>query len=233
MERLFALLIGYAFGCFQTAYIVGKFNGIDIREHGSGNAGTTNSYRVMGSKAAAIVFVGDFLKMVLSILLVRLLFETADGGNRLMLTLYTALGVILGHDFPFYMSFKGGKGIASTAGLILMLDWRLVIIGLIVFFGLIFLTHLVSLASCTLIFFLLICSVILITGGHIPTGSMAVWEAIGVIAFICVLALFQHRSNIGRLLRGEEKKVILKMPNPLKQTREEGEATDEETEKNE
>ena len=230
MERLFALLIGYAFGCFQTAYIVGKFNGIDIREHGSGNAGTTNSYRVMGSKAAAIVFVGDFLKMVLSILLVRLLFESADGGNWLLLTLYTGLGVILGHDFPFYMHFKGGKGIASTAGLILMLDWRLVIIGLIVFFGLIFLTHLVSLASCTLILFLFVCSLILITGGHIPTGSMAVWEAIAVIAGICLLALFQHRSNIGRLIRGEEKKVILKMPNPLKQPEQRKESTDEKEE---
>lgn len=111
MERLVCVAIGYLFGLFQTAYIYGKLHGIDIRNYGSGNAGTTNTLRVLGTKAGLIVLAGDILKCILAIAAVRLLF--AGGVHEDMyylLAMYAALGAILGHDYPFYLGFKGGKG---------------------------------------------------------------------------------------------------------------------------
>ena len=115
MERLVCVAIGYLFGLFQTAYIYGKLHGIDIRNYGSGNAGTTNTLRVLGTKAGLIVLAGDILKCILAIAAVRLLF--AGGVHEDMyylLAMYAALGAILGHDYPFYLGFKGGKGIAPN-----------------------------------------------------------------------------------------------------------------------
>ena len=117
MVRLVCLLIGYIFGCFQTSYIYGKLHGIDIRQYGSGNAGTTNSLRVLGKKAGAIVLVCDILKTGLAMTMVRLLFREHYGDILYLLAIYAAAGAILGHNFPFYLGFKGGKGIACTAGL--------------------------------------------------------------------------------------------------------------------
>ena len=114
--RLLCLAVGYGFGLFQTAYILGKARGIDIRQHGSGNSGTTNALRVLGTKDGLIVFAGDMLKSLFAILLTSFLF-----GNRYpelvwVLKMYTFAGTVLGHDFPFYMGFKGGKGVAVVAG---------------------------------------------------------------------------------------------------------------------
>ena len=119
MERILCLAIGYVFGLFQTAYIYGKMHGIDIRQHGSGNAGTTNTLRVLGTKAGLIVFAGDVLKCVCAIVACSLLFGKNHPDMIYLLKLYAAAGAILGHNFPFYLGFKGGKGIAATAGLIL------------------------------------------------------------------------------------------------------------------
>ena len=148
MERLVCVAIGYLFGLFQTAYIYGKLHGIDIRNYGSGNAGTTNTLRVLGTKAGLIVLAGDILKCILAIAAVRLLF--AGGVHEDMyylLAMYAALGAILGHDYPFYLGFKGGKGIAATAGLILAIHPAFIPMGVILFFGTFLLTHYVSLGS--------------------------------------------------------------------------------------
>ena len=124
MERLICLAVGYVFGLFQTGYLYGRMNGIDIRQYGSGNSGTTNALRVLGKKAGLVVFAGDFLKTLIPCLTVRYLFrEHMNSGYLFML--YTGLGVILGHNFPCYLKFKGGKGIAATAGLLAALDLRL------------------------------------------------------------------------------------------------------------
>ncbi len=115
--------MGYVFGLFQTGYLYSKSKNMDIRNYGSGNAGSTNVLRVMGVKAGLIVFLGDAGKMILACLLTRMLYS----GQQEMLyvyLLYTGLGVILGHNYPFYMGFKGGKGIAASAGLLASLDWR-------------------------------------------------------------------------------------------------------------
>ena len=138
MERILCLVVGYLFGLFQTAYFYGKLHGIDIREHGSGNAGTTNTLRVLGTKAGVIVLVGDILKCMIAIFLCRYVFSASHPDMVYLLQMYTAAGVILGHNFPFYMHFKGGKGIAATAGLILSFHPYFIPMGVIIFFGIFF-----------------------------------------------------------------------------------------------
>ena len=139
MERLICLLIGYAFGLIQTGYIYGKINNIDIRTLGSGNAGTTNALRTLGWKAGVITFIGDCLKCVVAVLLVRFVYKGA--GNTDLLAIYTGLGAVLGHNFPFYLKFKGGKGIASTAGLILAVHPVMFLIVAAVFVSILLITQ--------------------------------------------------------------------------------------------
>lgn len=117
--RVIALAIGYVFGLFQTGYLYGKSQGIDIRQEGSGNAGTTNSLRVLGIKAGLITFLGDLCKAIFAVLLVKLIFQDSYPQVIKNLELYAGFGAVLGHNFPFYLKFKGGKGIACTAGMIL------------------------------------------------------------------------------------------------------------------
>ena len=128
--RIICLLIGYVFGLLQTAYLYGKAHGIDIRQYGSGNAGTTNTLRVLGTKAGLIVFAGDCLKCMAAVWLVRLLFGSAHEAMIYLLCLYAGAGAILGHNYPFYLKFKGGKGIAATAGMVLSFHPYFIITGL-------------------------------------------------------------------------------------------------------
>ena len=128
VQRLICLVIGYAFGLFQTGYIYGKLHGIDIRKEGSGNAGTTNALRVLGKKAGIITYIGDMVKAVLAAMVVRLIFGQSHADIIMVLVLYSGIGVILGHNFPFYLGFKGGKGIAASSGVIVALGyWPLII----------------------------------------------------------------------------------------------------------
>ena len=120
--RVGCLAIGYLFGLFQTSYIYGKAHGIDIRNYGSGNAGTTNMMRTLGTKAGLITFFGDCVKCMLAVGLVCLLFGKSHSEMLPLLKMYAAAGTILGHNFPFYLQFHGGKGIAATAGLVLSFD---------------------------------------------------------------------------------------------------------------
>ena len=209
MIRLPLLCIGYLFGCLQTSFFYGKKQGLDIREHGSGNAGTTNALRVMGRKAGVIVFIGDMGKMILALLVTGLLFKRMGESHTLLIRLWTALGVVLGHDYPFYMKFKGGKGVASTGGLMFFLDWRMTLYSFVSFFGLTLLTKLVSLASCVMLTGDLILFVILILTGRINPGIMPIWEGILLMSFMVVLSLIRHRENIARLLKGEERPITL------------------------
>lgn len=116
MERIICIVIGYVFGLFQTAFIYGKLHGIDIREHGSGNAGTTNTLRVLGTKAGLIVLAGDIIKCILAIVLCGLIFDKSHPNEIYLLKLYAAAGAILGHNFPFYLQFKGGRGLRQRQG---------------------------------------------------------------------------------------------------------------------
>ena len=118
-ERLISILIGYVFGLFQTSYIIGKMHKTDIREHGSGNAGTTNALRTFGKKAGAMTLIGDCFKCVLAIVVVRLIFADRTAEMIPLLCIYAAAGCILGHNFPITLGFRGGKGIAASVGFLI------------------------------------------------------------------------------------------------------------------
>lgn len=213
MERLICIVIGYVFGMFQTAFIYGKLHGIDIREHGSGNAGTTNTLRVLGTKAGLIVLVGDIIKCILAIVICGVLFDKSHPGEIYLLKLYAAAGAILGHNFPFYLKFKGGKGIAATAGLILSFHPAFVPMGVIIFFGTFFLTHYVSLGSLLVYAGLMIEMVIAGQMGMFGASSAVLMEMYIITALLTLLAYYKHRENIVRLIKGEERKTYLTKKN--------------------
>ncbi len=210
MERIVCLAIGYLFGLFQTAYIYGKMKGIDIRQHGSGNAGTTNTLRVLGTKAGLIVFAGDVVKCIFAVVMCTLLFEKSHPDTVYLLKMYAAAGAILGHNFPFYLNFKGGKGIAATAGLILSFHPTFVPVGVIMFFGAFLLTHYVSLGS--LLVYAAFIIQIVVSGQLGLFGGMTQAELIemyGIALFLAIMAYYKHWENIKRLIKGEERKTYL------------------------
>ncbi len=209
MIRIVCVLIGYVFGLFQTGYIYGRMKGIDIREHGSGNAGTTNALRTLGKKAGAITLLGDCFKCVLAVAVVRTFLGNgyADGNMGVLLGMYAALGVILGHNFPFYLNFHGGKGIASTAGILLSLDPLLTLIALVIFVGAVALTRYVSLGSILVAFELLMGVIVYGVLGKWGLAPEHLYEMYGITAFLTCMAVYQHRANIKRLLSGTERKI--------------------------
>lgn len=211
MIRLVCLFIGYVFGLFQTAYIYGKLHGIDIKQHGSGNAGTTNALRVLGKKAGLIVFIGDVLKTGFAIILVSILFK--DSEILSLLKLYAAAGVILGHDFPFYMGFKGGKGIACTAGLIAFFHPILIPVELLTFAVVFLTTHYVSLGSLLLQIALIAQMIIFGQMGMWGMEQAALNELYIVTILLAALAFWGHRSNIDRLMHKSERKTYLTKKN--------------------
>ena len=209
MERLICLAIGYVFGLFQTSYIYGRLHGIDIRKHGSGNAGTTNMLRTLGTKAGAITLLGDALKCILAGLLVRAIFADRYGEILLLLSFYTAAGVILGHNFPFYLNFRGGKGIAATAGLILSLNMYMSLLGLATFVAAFLLTHYVSLGSLCVYTGFMIELVVFGQCGVFGMTQAYLNEMYVIGAVLTVMAFWMHRENIKRLLHHEERKTYL------------------------
>lgn len=194
---IICLVLGYAFGCFATGYIVGKFKKIDIRKYGSYSAGTTNALRTLGPKAGAVTLLGDLLKAILAILLVRYFIFPNDPDIQL-LVLYTGLGVVIGHNYPFWLNFKGGKGIAATGGAMAAFDPFIIPVGLLVFIASIAITKYVSVGS-------LLVSVL-----------FPIWVAIKypgdihmlIVAIIfTALAFIKHLANIKRLISGTENKL--------------------------
>lgn len=204
MFRLICLVIGYAIGCIQTAFIVGKLMGhIDIRNFGSGNAGTTNVTRVLGAKAGAIVFIGDILKGVIAFVICSVIFNgggTFFSGESLIPGIYAGVGVILGHDFPFYLKFRGGKGIASTLGIILCINPIVAVVTYVLGFIAVVITKYISMSSLVMT---LACPIIMLLLGLEK-------EAVIIMFLVMALAYYQHRGNIKRLLKGEENKFSIK-----------------------
>lgn len=209
MERILCIAIGYVFGLFQTAFIYGKMNGIDIRQHGSGNAGTTNTLRVLGTKAGLIVFAGDVIKCILAVVICGLLFGKTHPDEVYLLKLYAAAGAILGHNFPFYLNFKGGKGIAATAGLVLSFHPAFIPVGVILFFGAFLITHYVSLGSLLVYAGLMIQMILCGQMGMFHSNRQVLIEMYIITAFLTIMAYYKHRENIVRLFKGEERKTYL------------------------
>lgn len=209
MERLICLAIGYVCGLFQTSYIIGRIHQTDIREHGSGNAGTTNALRTFGKKAGALTLLGDCLKCVVAILIAKALYTNSSADILPLLSLYAAAGCILGHNFPFYLNFRGGKGVAASVGLVIAFDWRIFLICFVVFFGLFFTTHYVSLCSISAYLTALICLIIFGELGRYGMDRPHTIELYIVMAALTALAVYRHRANIVRLFKGTENKIFL------------------------
>ncbi|MCD7806685.1 MAG: glycerol-3-phosphate 1-O-acyltransferase PlsY [Lachnospiraceae bacterium] len=210
MERIICLFLGYALGNFQTAYIIGRIHHIDIREYGSHNSGTTNALRVMGRKTGLIVLVVDILKCGIAIGLTRLLFGSGHADIIYVLMMYAVTGTILGHNFPIVMGFKGGKGIACTAGMVFFYHPYLIPAEVIIFFAAFFATHYVSLCSLLSYTGLLIQMIILGQNGYLGALSAAQLGEIYVLTFfLTVMAYWKHRENMKRLISHTEHKTYL------------------------
>ena len=220
MARIICLILGYALGLIQTGYIVGRAKGIDIRNYGSKNAGTTNVLRTMGAKYGALVLLGDALKCIVAVLITKAVFSSSYPDTICLLMLYSAAGVILGHNFPFYMHFKGGKGIAATAGLAISYcfqirhGWAFAGVGLLIFFGVFFITHYVSLGSILGYTWIFICAIIMGEMGayNFPAESnrALLTEYYAVMFILSLMAIIRHKENIKRLIAGNERKTYLR-----------------------
>ena len=211
MERLICLAVGYVCGLFQTGYIVGEMNHVDIRKQGSGNAGTTNALRVLGWKAGALTFAGDVLKCVVAFLIVYFMYRGSD--CRWLLAMYAGAGVTLGHNFPFYMNFKGGKGIAVMAGLVVVNSFchlpaslLLIPVTLACFLLPVVATRYISVGSLTAYTVFLIEMIVIGQWGWFDMEQARCTELYVILALMTALAWHRHRANIKRLAAGEENK---------------------------
>ena len=218
--RILCIVIGYCFGLIQTAYIYGKLHGIDIREYGSGNSGTTNALRVLGKKAGLVVFLGDLLKAVAACVLARVIGTLFFSDILYPMILWSGLGVVIGHNFPFYMNFKGGKGIAATAGVVLgLLDWHIIVICLLAFILCVAITRYVSLGSLIVVtLFWVTFFVEGMHGAYVNPATQAAYtnhqliESYVIIFLFAALAFYRHKANIVRLVHGQENKIFSKKP---------------------
>lgn len=206
MLRILLLIIGYFIGNIETGYIFGKIHKMDIRNYGSGNAGATNTLRVLGAKAGLVVFLGDFCKSLIPCLVVRFIFRDNVSLSYIYM-LYIGFGVVLGHNFPFYLGFKGGKGVASTAGIILALDIRIAVVCLIVFIITVAITRYVSLGSIFVMIILIGMSHFLVKFSYGFGEGASTMEFRLLTAAVGLLSIFMHRANIKRLLGGTENKI--------------------------
>lgn len=205
MYRIGALLIGYLLGGVQSAILVSRLKGIDIRKQGSGNAGTTNTIRVLGKKAGALVLIIDILKAVIAIWLAKFIFSGSHYDANILIALYSGIGAILGHSYPLFFNFKGGKGIATTAGTLIGIDVRLFLIGAAIFLICFGITKIVSISSL-----LMTASFpILIIIAYAGKGSIGI-EAMVLALLITGFTFYRHKANIRRLIDGTEAKLTSK-----------------------
>jgi acyl phosphate:glycerol-3-phosphate acyltransferase len=189
-------VIAYLIGSISFSTLIGRWFGkIDIRDHGSGNAGATNTLRVLGVRYAVIVLLADIAKGVVAVLLAKAL-----GAGNPWVTYLSALTVIIGHNWPIYFGFRGGKGIATTIGVLLILMPISVLTASLVAVILIALTRYVSLGAIVLTVLTPVAGILF----HSGTGKVVLAVA------IAVLSIWRHRKNIQRLLHGQERRVFSK-----------------------
>lgn len=210
LARIITLVIGYVCGLFITGYFYGKTQQVDIRTMGSGNAGATNSLRTLGVKAGIVTLLGDCGKTMFAMFLAWLIFHNSYPDGIRILELYAGLGTTLGHNFPVTMKFKGGKGVACTAGLIIFFCPQEVPVCLLVFVLAVVCTKYVSLGS-VLVFITFVAQTIVF--GKIGIlglgGEQYITELYAIVILLAILGIFQHRANIARLLSGTENKLSL------------------------
>ncbi len=191
LKTIVFLIISYMVGSISFAYYICKiFYSINIRQYGSGNPGATNVLRVLGKKPALIVFTADLLKGLIMVSLGRFF-----GGERL--ALLSAIAVVIGHNWPVFLNFKGGKGIATSFGAIIGISPKVGLIILIIGITIIYVSRYVSLGSISAAVLLPVILIVLkYPLAHIVTGLV-----------LGIIAVYRHRDNIGRLIAGRENKI--------------------------
>lgn len=200
-------IIAYLIGSVNFSVIFSKkFAGFDVREKGSGNAGTTNMLRSVGKKAAAITLICDILKGVVAIGIAILLGYIPDMNKELLLQI-AGIAVILGHTFPVFFGFKGGKGVATSLGVLLLSNWQIGLICLVFALVLMILTRMVSVGSCAAAILFPVLTLFINEHYTVLTEGKSgnVYFIYSVI--LAIIVLFNHRENIKRLLNGTENKI--------------------------
>ena len=204
-------IIAYCIGSVNFSVIFSKkFAGFDVREKGSGNAGSTNMLRSVGKKAAALTLVCDILKGVVSIIITIILGNIINDINKELLLQIAGVAVVLGHTFPVFFQFKGGKGVATSLGILLMSNWQIGLICLVFALVLMALTRMVSLGSCAAA--VLFPVLTLFINDHYTVLTQGKQGNVYFIysIILAVIVLYNHRSNIKRILNGTENKLSFK-----------------------
>lgn len=203
-------VIAYLIGSINFSIILSKkMAGFDIREKGSGNAGTTNMLRSVGKKAAVITLICDILKGVVSILIAVLAGKIIKNLDNALLVQLAGIFVIIGHTFPVFFKFKGGKGIATALGVLLMINWQIGLICLIFALVLMALTKMVSVGSiaAAILFPILVA---FIEQNYIVPTSNSNWSYLVFSIIVSLLVIFNHRANVQRILNGTENRLSFK-----------------------
>lgn len=196
MNYFIVALIGYAFGCLQFSYILGKtLRKVDIRTLGHGNAGASNAVISLGWKYGILVALLDILKAIVSILIIKGLFKNAVSNEQLNLYMYlNGFFVILGHNHPFFMRFKGGKGTASLAGMLIAINIPMALLGILIIVTVTIVTDYIALGTIALVIYFIIATIYLKFG----TGAIIISIA------IAMMSIFNHLKNIKRIINKEE-----------------------------
>lgn len=199
LNFVIAAVAGYLCGCLNFGYFIGKLHHIDIRNEGSGNTGSTNVLRTLGVVPCIFTFVGDLAKAIIPVIIIRILFH---GEMEYLMTLACGLAIVIGHNYPFYLGFKGGKGIAVTAAVVIAGCNPLIIPpGLIIFLVVVAVTRYVSLGSLIVVWYVTINTLIWHRADH-DFPYMLILSLL-----FAAFGYFQHRQNIVRLIHGNENKL--------------------------
>lgn len=200
-------IIAYLLGSISFSVIISKkMAGFDVREKGSGNAGTTNVLRTVGKKASIITLICDILKGVVAILVAYIAgLIMKDGVDKALLIQLAGIAVILGHTFPIFFGFKGGKGIATALGVLMMTNWNIGLICLVFALVLMILTRMVSLGSIAAAILFPVLIVFMPHNAYLVDGNYIIYSIL-----LAVLVVFNHRANVKRLLTGTENKIDFK-----------------------
>ena len=204
-------IIAYLVGSINFSVIISKrMAGFDVREKGSGNAGTTNMLRSIGVKAAVITLLCDILKGVVVILIAILIGNIVDGLDDALLVQLAGIVVIIGHTFPIFFGFKGGKGIATSLGVLLMINWQIGLICLVFALILMAITRMVSVGSIAAAILFPVLVVFIGQNYIVPVNN---WSYLIFSIIIAILVLFNHRENLKRIFTGKENKISFKKSN--------------------
>ena len=205
IECAIMAIIAYLIGSINFSVILSKkMAGFDVRDKGSGNAGTTNMLRSVGKKAAAITLICDILKGVVSILIAIAFGKIFKDANSALLVQIAGVAVILGHTFPIFFKFKGGKGVATSLGVLIMSNWQIGLICLVFALILILLTQMVSVGSIAAAVLYPVLT-LFIPQNYIVPGSYLIYSII-----LAIIIIFNHRENVKRLLSGTENRISFK-----------------------